>query len=117
MDRGTVGDSRPWGGFVVLEEGSRHKVKRVTVLPGCRLSLQRHRRRSEHWFIVQGEALVTRDGTDQRVVRGQSVDIPQGALHRILNPGTEALVFVEVQTGDYLGEDDIERVEDDYGRA
>jgi mannose-6-phosphate isomerase len=117
VNKQAMEDRRPWGHYVVLEDGSGHKVKRVTVHPGHRLSLQRHRLRTEHWFIVQGEAQVTRDGTEQRMTKGQSIDIPRGAFHRIFNPGIEDLVFVEVQTGDYFGEDDIERSEDDYGRT
>ena len=108
---------RPWGHYRVIGEAENHKVKRVTVYPGARLSLQRHRLREEHWFIVQGEGLVSREGVNIRVLEGESVDIPRGAFHRILNTGKEELVFIEVQTGDYFGEDDIERTADDYGRA
>lgn len=110
-------DERPWGRYVVLADAPDHKVKRITVLPGKRLSLQRHRRRNEHWYIVTGEAEVTLGNQELRLGPGNSVDIPQEALHRIANTGTEPLVFIEVQRGDYFGEDDIERFEDDYGRA
>ena len=111
-------DHRPWGYYVVLADETDHKVKRIVVWPGKRLSLQRHRRRSEHWHIVQGEAIVTLDGEQIPLRAGESVDIPQGTAHRIKNSSkTESLVFIEVQRGDYFGEDDIERLEDDYGRA
>lgn len=110
-------DKRPWGFYEVLCSETDYKVKRITVYPGQRLSLQRHRRRSEHWFVIKGEGLVTVDGKEVKVGPGSSVDIPRGALHRIANTGAEDLVFVEVQTGDYLGEDDLERLEDDYGRV
>ncbi len=110
-------DHRPWGRYQVLDQQADHKVKRIVVLPGQRLSLQRHQRRAEHWFVVQGRAVVTRDGEELVLEAGQGVDLPRGAWHRVHNPGEEELVFIEVQTGDYFGEDDIERREDDYGRA
>jgi mannose-6-phosphate isomerase len=110
-------DVRPWGEYEVLEDKDRHKVKRITVLPGKRLSYQRHERRAEHWFVVAGSALVTLEGVDHRIDAGQAIDIPRGAAHRVANPGGDDLVFIEVQVGDYFGEDDIERLEDDYGRA
>lgn len=108
---------RPWGAYFVLEDAASHKVKRIEVRPGRRLSYQRHARRGEHWFIVAGEARVTVDGTDRVLTAGASIDIPRGAAHRIANVGDDELVFVEVQHGDYFGEDDIERLEDDFGRA
>ena len=107
---------RPWGFFEVLSDEKDHKVKRITIEPGGRLSLQRHRHRREHWFIIQGESTVMVDGQEKRVIAGQAIDIPQGSLHRIANNGPENLVFIEVQLGSYFGEDDIERVDDDYGR-
>lgn len=110
-------DRRPWGGYRILDEAPDHKVKRIVVLPGQRLSLQRHRRRGEHWYVVRGAARVERDGEEIRLAAGEAVDIPLGAWHRVANPGEELLVFIEVQRGDYFGEDDIERAEDDYGRA
>lgn len=110
-------DHRPWGFYEILSDEPEHKVKRITVYPGRRLSYQRHSRRSEHWFIVNGTAVVTIDGKDKSIQAGDSVDIPKGAWHRIKNSGEEDLVFIEVQRGDYFGEDDIERLEDDYGRA
>jgi len=108
---------RPWGYYLVLYEEERLKVKRFLVRPGKRMSLQRHRHRAEHWHLVRGEALVTLDGEGIRMEAGQSLDIPQGAVHRIENVGEEDVVVIEVQTGSYLGEDDIERLEDDFGRA
>jgi mannose-6-phosphate isomerase-like protein (cupin superfamily) len=108
---------RPWGEFFVLSDEPDHKVKRIVVRPGQRLSYQRHQQRSEHWFIVSGTALVTLDGVVCTVVPGEAIDIPRGAAHRIQNDGTEDVVFVEVQHGDYFGEDDITRLDDDYGRV
>ena len=110
-------DHRPWGSYTVLDDDGSHKVKRIVVLPGRRLSYQRHARRSEHWFIVAGTALVTLDGTRTEFTAGESVDIPVGTNHRIENPTDADVVFVEVQHGEYFGEDDIVRLEDDYGRA
>jgi mannose-6-phosphate isomerase-like protein (cupin superfamily) len=110
-------DHRPWGYYLVLADEPDYKVKRIIVYPGKRISLQRHRHRSEHWYVVSGEAVVTLD--DRRIPRkaGESVDIPLGTRHRIENPGTGNLIFVEIQRGDYFGEDDIERYEDDFGRT
>ncbi|HEX4775652.1 MAG TPA: phosphomannose isomerase type II C-terminal cupin domain [Acidimicrobiia bacterium] len=110
-------DERPWGVYLVLEDEPTHKVKRITVRPGKRLSYQRHARRAEHWFVVGGNATVTLDGDDRALGAGDAIDIPRGSAHHIANPGEEPLVFVEVQVGDYFGEDDIERLDDDYGRA
>jgi glycosyltransferase involved in cell wall biosynthesis/quercetin dioxygenase-like cupin family protein len=110
-------DRRPWGWYQVLADTPDHKVKRIVVRPGQRLSLQRHRRRAEHWFLLRGEAIVTLDGRQIALRAGQAIDIPRGCWHRIQNPGVEDTVLVEVQTGDYFGEDDIERREDDYGRV
>jgi mannose-6-phosphate isomerase len=109
---------RPWGHYEVLSDGPDFKTKSITVRPGKRLSLQRHERRSEHWFIVKGTGVVTLDGTSVDVEAGSAVDVPAGAAHRIQNTHDESdLVFVEVQHGDYFGEDDIVRLEDDYGRT
>jgi mannose-6-phosphate isomerase len=110
-------DHRPWGYYQVYADESDHKVKRIVVYPGKRLSLQRHQRRAEHWYVMEGEAVVTRDDEELHLKEGDSVDIPRGAVHRVRNPGTENMGFIEVQTGDYFGEDDIERLEDDFGRA
>lgn len=101
----------------MLEDAATHKVKRIEVAPGRRLSYQRHQRRAEHWFVVSGVGEVTLDGNTVTVNGGQATDIPRGALHRIASTGDEPLVFIEVQHGDYFGEDDIERIEDDFGRA
>ena len=109
-------DQRPWGYFRVLADEPDHKVKRIVVLPGMRLSLQRHQYRSEHWHVVSGRAIVTRDGHDRALVAGESIDIACGVAHRVLNPGPDPLAFIEVQRGSYFGEDDIERLEDDFGR-
>ena len=110
-------DHRPWGFYTILSDAEDCKVKRITVRAGQRLSLQRHQRRAEHWHVVHGRGLVTLDGSEIEVGEGRSLDIPRGSFHRIRNPGQGDLVFIEVQTGEYFGEDDIERVEDDYGRA
>ena len=110
-------DRRPWGSYTVLDDDGTHKVKRIFVLPGKRLSYQRHARRSEHWFIVRGTALVTLDGVEIELAEGGSVDIPVGTNHRIANAADTEVVFVEVQHGDYFGEDDIVRLEDDFGRS
>ncbi len=109
-------DHRPWGYYQILSDEKTHKVKRIIVYPGKRLSLQRHKRRSEHWHIVDGEALVTVEDKKIALSCGGSVDIPQGALHRVENTGQSDLSFIEVQRGDYFGEDDTERIEDDFGR-
>ena len=110
-------ETRPWGRYQVLDEGTQYKVKRIEVWGGKRLSYQKHASRAEHWTIVRGRAGITLDGVQHSLEPGQSLDIPLGAAHRIANPGEETLVFIEVQRGDYLGEDDIVRLEDDYGRA
>jgi mannose-6-phosphate isomerase len=110
-------DRRPWGSFTVLDEGEGFKVKRIEVLPGKRLSYQRHARRAEHWMVVGGAARVTLDGGETLVRLGETVDIPVGTAHRIENPGADLLVLIEIQRGDYLSEDDITRLEDDFGRA
>lgn len=112
----TERDDRPWGYYEVVDGGPRFRVKRICIGPGQRLSYQRHQKRSEHWYVVGGVGLVTLDGTESVVVSGESVDVPVGAAHRIANPGDDDLVFIEVQTGSYFGEDDIQRLEDDYGR-
>src|SRR5437016_2670945 len=110
-------DERPWGSFHVLDEGENYKVKRIEVLPGKRLSYQRHSRRAEHWFVVAGTAKVTLNGEELIVKAFQAIDIPVQTAHRVENPdAAELLIFIEIQTGDYFGEDDIERLEDDFGR-
>lgn len=109
---------RPWGNYTVLDDDATdHKVKRIVVHPGKRLSYQRHAKRAEHWFIVSGTATVTLDGTVTHVPAGSSIDIPRESAHRIANEGATDVVFIEVQQGSYFGEDDIVRLEDDYGRV
>jgi mannose-1-phosphate guanylyltransferase/mannose-6-phosphate isomerase len=112
---------RPWGNYQSLDQGPRHQVKRIVVTPGARLSLQKHFHRAEHWTVVSGIADIT-IGPDMdnlktiRVKPNESVHIPLGHIHRMANPGTEPMTLIEVQIGDYLGEDDIVRLQDDYGR-
>ncbi|MHB8621408.1 MAG: phosphomannose isomerase type II C-terminal cupin domain [Chloroflexota bacterium] len=110
-------DDRPWGSYTILDRGDGYQVKRIEVKPGSRLSYQKHAHRSEHWMVVNGQALVTLDGKDIRLANGQTVDIPSEVGHRAANPGEDPLVFIEIQRGSYLGEDDIVRLEDDYGRT
>jgi mannose-6-phosphate isomerase len=109
-------DLRPWGGFEILQEGVGYKVKRLVVEPGHRLSLQRHRFRAEHWVVVTGAPRVLVAGRTRRLKARAFVTIPKGAWHRIENPGREPVVIIEVQHGSYLGEDDVIRRQDDYGR-
>lgn len=109
-------DQRPWGMFEVVAEGDGYKVKRIEVNPGQRLSLQMHQSRSEHWVVVDGEAIVTIGDREMRLSENQDAVIPPRTRHRVANPGTTPLVFIEVQCGAYLGEDDITRFEDDYKR-
>ncbi len=109
-------DIRPWGQYWVLEDTETHKVKHIEVNPGGRLSYQYHHHRSEVWTIVKGIARVTLEGVVTDYEPGQVVMIPQGAKHRVQNPGTELLEMIEVQLGTYFGEDDIIRIEDDYAR-
>lgn len=110
-------DRRPWGTFQVLDEGDGYKVKRIEVLPGKRLSYQLHSRRAEHWYVVRGIAKVTLNGVEILVNSGNAIDIGVKDAHRVENPSdAETLVFIETQTGDYFGEDDIVRIEDDFGR-
>ena len=108
---------RPWGSYMGIDMGGRFQVKRLTVAPGSRLSLQRHRHRAEHWVVVQGEADVVRGDQRFRLKPDESTYIPLGAIHRLANPGDTELHVIEVQSGDYLGEDDIERLDDIYGRT
>jgi mannose-6-phosphate isomerase-like protein (cupin superfamily) len=110
------GVRKPWGGYRVLHEEKGFLVKRIEVNPGARLSLQKHRRRSEKWTVVAGTGVATLDGREIPVRAGSSLEVPAGALHRMANTGKGPLVFIEVMLGDYLGEDDIVRVEDDYNR-
>jgi mannose-6-phosphate isomerase len=112
-----VFETRPWGGFVTVEEGRGYKVKRLFVRPGQRLSLQRHRFRAEHWVVVSGSPRVLISGRPKRLKPRGAVDVPRGAWHRIENPGRVPAILIEVQHGPYLGEDDIIRRQDDYGRT
>ncbi|WP_291522880.1 mannose-1-phosphate guanylyltransferase/mannose-6-phosphate isomerase [Acidithiobacillus sp.] len=108
---------RPWGTYTVLEEGTRFKIKRILVKPGAALSLQMHHHRSEHWIVVSGTAKIVNGGEDRLVHTNESTYIPAGTPHRLLNPGVIDLVMIEVQSGEYLGEDDIVRFDDRYGRV
>ena len=115
---------RPWGSYTVLDEGKGYKVKRIDVAPGKRLSLQYHHRRQEHWTVVAGVAdvLVCERGKERetgnlRLREGDHVFIPQGHVHRLGNAGGQPMALIEVQIGDYLGEDDIVRLEDDFDRT
>lgn len=110
-------DERPWGRWTVLDTGEGFAVKRIEVKPGARLSLQRHRHRAEDWMLVAGTAIVRTGDEEHRLVAPAHVHIPAGALHQIANPCEEMLVFIEVQTGPLLDENDIERLADDYGRV
>ncbi len=109
-------NERPWGYYQTFDEGEGFLVKRICVRPDQRLSYQRHRSRAEHWFVVDGEGVATIDGVEHRMHPGSTVDIPVGTAHRAGNDGGSDLLFIEVQTGSYLDEADIERLEDDYDR-
>lgn len=108
---------RPWGSYTVLEEGSGYKIKRIEVAPGAALSLQMHHHRSEHWVVVSGTARIVNGEAEVLICANESTFIPAGQKHRLTNPGKEVCVMIEVQTGAYVGEDDIVRFEDFYGRA
>lgn len=110
-------DARPWGDWAVVDAGLGFCVKRIRVVPGGILSLQRHQHRAEQWTVVAGQARVTRNTDTIDLVAGESIGIGRGDIHRISNPGSTDMVFIEVQTGDELREDDIERLEDSYGRS
>ncbi|NJP10210.1 MAG: cupin domain-containing protein [Leptolyngbyaceae cyanobacterium RU_5_1] len=113
---GGATEMRPWGAFTILDQGSGYKIKRIEVKPGHRLSLQMHHHRSEHWIIVSGTARVTCGDNEMTLCSNQSTYVPQAHVHRLENPGVIPLVVIEVQNGDYLGEDDIIRFQDDYAR-
>jgi mannose-6-phosphate isomerase len=113
MERG----ERPWGSYTVLEENRNYKIKRIEVNPGHRLSLQMHHHRSEHWIVVSGTARVTNGEAESIINVNESTFIPMGKVHRLENPGIIPLIIIEVQSGEYLGEDDIVRFDDDYRRA
>lgn len=109
-------EERPWGKFFVLHDEPNYKLKRIEVNPGGRLSYQYHNKRSEVWTIVDGVGTITIDGNIKDYYKGETIIIPQGTKHRIENKGTKKVIFIEVQTGVYFGEDDIVRIEDDYNR-
>jgi mannose-1-phosphate guanylyltransferase len=108
---------RPWGGYSSILNGARFQVKRLFVKPGKKLSLQKHHHRAEHWIVVSGTAEVTIDGNISMLSENESIYLPLGCVHRLANPGKILLELIEVQTGSYLGEDDIIRIEDEFGRA
>ncbi len=108
---------RPWGAWELVDLGGGFVVKRITVAPGQKLSLQQHAHRAEHWVVVAGTATVTRDGDILSVAENGHVFLPLGCVHRLENKGAASLVLIEIQIGGYLGEDDIVRLEDSYGRA
>jgi|TARA_A100001015_G_scaffold229430_1_gene259416 mannose-6-phosphate isomerase len=109
-------EERPWGRFYVIQDESLYKLKRIEVDPGQRISYQYHNKRSEVWTIIDGEGYITLDGKVNKYSKGETVLIPKGIKHRIENKGSEKIIFIEVQTGSYFGEDDIVRIEDDYNR-
>ncbi|MCG2725336.1 MAG: phosphomannose isomerase type II C-terminal cupin domain [Elusimicrobia bacterium] len=109
-------EKRPWGEYTVLKSGEEFKVKSIIVNPAQKLSLQLHHKRAEYWIIVRGQALMTLDEKEIHLKKNESIYIPKDTKHRIENQGTIPLEFIEVQTGDYLEEDDIERFDDIYGR-
>lgn len=109
-------DERPWGHYNVLLDLPHCKVKHITVSPNKRLSYQKHRYRSEKWTVVKGQATVLLNGSYKYLEEGQSIDIPQGALHRLANTTLSPIEIIEIQKGSYFGEDDIIRIEDDFGR-
>lgn len=113
----TATEIRPWGSFTTLEEGNGYKIKRIEVNPGHRLSLQMHHHRSEHWIVVSGTAKVVCGDEEKILSSNQSTYVPQCTTHRLENPGVIKLVLIEVQNGQYLGEDDIVRFQDDYSRT
>ena len=109
-------EKRPWGLYEVIDEADRYKVKSIEVNPGEKLSLQMHHHRAEHWVVVSGTALTECDGKEKLLSENQSTYIPVGSVHRLSNPGKLPLRIIEVQSGSYVGEDDIVRLEDVYGR-
>lgn len=109
-------EQRPWGSFYVIHDEKKYKLKRIEVESGQRLSYQYHKKRAETWIIVEGEATVTIEDKIKKYDEGQTVIIPKGAKHRVENTRSDKLIFIEVQTGSYFGEDDIIRLQDDYNR-
>ena len=109
-------ENKPWGHYRVLHKEPGIQVKRIELKPGCRFSLQKHLKRSEKWTVIAGSGIVTLESREIPVHAGSFIDVPIGELHRMHNTGKEPLIFIEVQFGDYLGEDDIVRLQDDFGR-
>ena len=109
-------DERPWGRYFVIQDESNYKIKRIEVEPGQRLSYQYHNKRSETWIVIEGNALVTINDDTKDYKQGETIIIPSKAKHRVENRSNSLLIFIEVQTGSYFGEDDIIRLNDDYGR-
>ena len=110
-------DTRPWGSFEVIDIGPNYQVKRITVFPGKRLSLQSHKHRKEHWIVANGDAEVEIDGEITHLKISQSIDIPLGSIHRLSNNSNSELIIIEIQFGECLGEDDIIRYADDFNRV
>ncbi len=110
-------DERPWGRYFVIQDESNYKIKRIEVEPGQRLSYQYHNKRSETWIVIEGNALVTINDDTKDYKQGETIIIPSKAKHRVENRSNSLLIFIEVQTGSYFGEDDIVRIEDDYNRV
>ena len=108
---------RPWGYYTILEEGERYKIKRIMVEPGQKLSLQKHYHRSEHWIVVKGTGKIMIDNEEQLIHENESAYVPKSIYHRLENPGKVPLEIIEVQNGEYLGEDDIVRIDDIYDRT
>ena len=108
---------RPWGHYDSVDSGERHKTKRIVVKPGAKLSVQKHHHRAEHWIVVKGTAIVSKGDETMLLSENESTFIPLGVIHSLENPGVIPLEMVEVQSGSYLGEDDIVRFEDKYGRT
>lgn len=117
MSEENMSEMRPWGSWHIVDVGEGYKVKRIHVNPGARLSYQCHDYRSEHWVVISGVATYVLDGQTSVAYEGHSVDVPKGAKHRLANEHKNELVIIEVQRGAYTGEDDITRLEDDYGRT
>ena len=113
----TNSDTRPWGGYEVLHKGPDYQVKRIEVKPGLRFSLQKHFKRAEKWIVVSGSGVAVIGEKEFQVKRGSMIEVPAEEVHRMHNTGSASLVFIEVQFGDYLGEDDIMRLEDDFKRG
>ena len=110
-------EERPWGSYEILHEETGAKVKRIELKSGFRFSLQKHSKRSERWIVIEGSGVVTLASRQISVQKGSFIEVPAGEIHRMENTGSGSLVFIEVQLGNYLGEDDIVRLEDDFGRV